>query len=414
MMRSLVAVLALALTTGGLAEQDTTTRLLVPGRANANPWIAAERSFVVVAWSATGSDGADVYVAVSRDAGSTFGDPVRVNKRAGDARAGGELPPRVALASTDGDEPHIVITWGGRDGVTEIRMSQSRDGGRTFGAHRVLNAAGAAGDRGWHATAVDRGGVAHTIWLDHRGLAARKKTEHDHHGDGADMAQYSGLFYAAGDGSEREVAKSVCYCCKTSLVIGGNGALHAAWRHVYPGNIRDIAFATSRDGGKTFSPPVRVSEDRWHLAGCPDDGPAMAAGPDGVVHLVWPTVVTDEDGNQRGSLFYASTADGVRFSPRVAVPTLGSLKPSHPQIVADEQGGLIIGWDEVRGGTRRASARRLRFSATGAPIFGDVISLEDAAASAYPVFAATSRGVFAAWTHGVGASSEIRVRRVAD
>jgi len=26
----------------------------------------------------------------------------------------------------------------------------------------------------------------------------------------------------------------------------------AAWRHVYPGNIRDIAFTVSRDGGRTL------------------------------------------------------------------------------------------------------------------------------------------------------------------
>ena len=75
---------------------------------------------------------------------------------------------------------------------------------------------------------------------------------------------------------ERELAKGVCYCCKTALALGGNGAVYAAWRHVYTGNIRDIAFIASTDGGRTFAEPMRVSEDRWELAGCPDDGPSMA------------------------------------------------------------------------------------------------------------------------------------------
>ena len=67
--------------------------------------------------------------------------------------------------------------------------------------------------------------------------------------------------------------------------------LYAAWRHVYPGNMRDMAFTVSRDGGATFAPPLRVSEDKWVLEGCPDDGPAIAVDGRSHVHLVWPTLV---------------------------------------------------------------------------------------------------------------------------
>src|ERR1700710_3157521 len=84
----------------------------------------------------------------------------------------------------------------------------------------------------------------------------------------------------------------VCYCCKTSLVTGDDGSLYAAWRHVYPGNIRDIAFTVSRDSGRTFADPVRVSDDRWVLDGCPENGPAMAIDGRNRVHIVWPTLVS--------------------------------------------------------------------------------------------------------------------------
>ena len=70
--------------------------------------------------------------------------------------------------------------------------------------------------------------------------------------------------------------KGVCYCCKVAMATAADGAIIAAWRHVYAGNIRDIAFTISRDGGRTFAAPQRLSEDRWQLAGCPDDGPALA------------------------------------------------------------------------------------------------------------------------------------------
>ena len=112
--------------------------------------------------------------------------------------------------------------------------------------------------------------------------------------------------------------------------------MFAAWRHVYPGNIRDIAFTASRDGGRTFAAPLRVSEDKWVLEGCPDDGPAMAVDANNRIHIVWPTLITEgaaeqgahaeKDGSaQRSSrsprsdtgeptiaLFYATSADGTR------------------------------------------------------------------------------------------------------
>ena len=97
------------------------------------------------------------------------------------------------------------------------------------------------------------------------------KGEHD----GVAMAQKSGLYYWGG-APERELFKGVCYCCKTALTIGPRGEIHAAWRHVFAGNMRDMAFTMSRDGGKSFSPLLRVAEDGWSIAGCPDDGPATA------------------------------------------------------------------------------------------------------------------------------------------
>jgi hypothetical protein len=66
-----------------------------------------------------------------------------------------------------------------------------------------------------------------------------------------------------------------------------------------------MALTVSRDGGRTFSEPARVSEDRWAINGCPDDGPALAVDKTGVAHLVWPTVI---DGPQpEGGIFYATT-----------------------------------------------------------------------------------------------------------
>ena len=56
------------------------------------------------------------------------------------------------------------------------RRSGRRDLATAAGRSRppvTLQSAGAAGDRGWPALALDKRGTAHAIWLDHRGLARR-------------------------------------------------------------------------------------------------------------------------------------------------------------------------------------------------------------------------------------------------
>jgi hypothetical protein len=386
--------------------------LAVPGRSNATPSVAAAGSFVAVTWGGTAAGKADVFAAVSTNGGETFGTPVQVNTVPGEARLGGEQPPHVALFAKGARVPEIVIAWTSRrESATELKIARSRDGGRTFDPPATLQSTGAAGDRGWPALAVDGRGVAHVIWLDHRGLAVG--AAHAGHraaaGDGAAMAQRSGLFYAAAASAasaERELTKGVCYCCKTALTAGPNGELYAAWRHVYPGNIRDIAFTVSRDHGRSFAPPVPVSEDGWIINACPDDGPAMAVDAHGTVHIVWRTVL---DGpNPEGALFYASTRDGRAFTPRVRIPTLGSPNPTHPQLVSDGT-RLIVAWDEVAGDQRVVAARPIVVQADRPVNFAPVITLSSDGPAMYPALAATARGVLAVWSTA-GDASVIRTR----
>ena len=224
-------------------------------------------------------------------------------------------------------------------------------------------------------------------------------------------AQKSGLYYAAAGGAsteEHELTNGVCYCCKTALAAGADGTLYAAWRHVYAGNLRDMALTVSRDGGRTFSEPVRVSEDRWAINGCPDDGPAMAVDKTGVAHLVWPTVI---DGPQpEGGIFYATTRDGKQFTSRVRIPTLGSPKPSHPQIAVDGAGRVVVAWDELIDGRRIASAREVKVQSNGTATFGDPIDLAPGESAVYPVLAATDRSLVAVWTTGSGEQSTVHAR----
>ena len=397
--------------------------LAVRDRSSATPSIAADGTFVAVVWGASLPSGAtDIFLATSRDAGRTFASPVRVNDKDGDARVNGEQPPRVVLQP--GDPPIVTVVWTtkGEKG-TRLVYAHSNDGGRSFARAATVPGGDAPGNRGWEAVTSGRlasAGHPFVVWLDHRELAAHDSPgasmatmHHQHSGqkpDGVAMAQKSKLYIAALDGSTapHAITGGVCYCCKTALTAAGDGSVLAAWRHVYPGNIRDIAFTISRDGGRTFAPPVRVSEDKWELEGCPDDGPAMAIDAQNRIHIVWPTLITEGEA-ETIALFYASSTDGRDFSPRQRIPTEGM--PHHPQISAAADGSLALVWDELADGTRRAAFARATMNSAGRPSFGRTI-VSGAEPAVYPVVTSTADAAIVAWTSGRTPASVIRVARL--
>lgn len=406
-----------------VASQRDQVTLAVPRHSNAAPWVASAGRFVAVTWGAALDGRWDIYVATSTDEGQTFGSPVRVNTVDGDGRVSGEIPPRVALHLPPGaSEPQVVIAWNAKDQGTEIKIARSRDFGKTFATPVSLQAPGAAGDRGWHALTIDAQGLAHVVWLDHRGLAeapanaGAKAGGHGNHEaaalDGVAMAMKSRLHYATyGERAtpEQRLAPGVCYCCKTALAPTARGVL-AAWRHVYAGNMRDMAFALLGTPAAAAAPP-RISTDGWSINGCPDDGPALAVDAGDRVHAVWPTVIPGAD--PVGALFYASKAASAQtFGARQRVTTLGSPKPSHPQVAVDGTGQVFVAWDEIVGGVRTAAWADGSAAADGALRLGAPARLAAAGPTQYPVMAPLARGVVVAWVSGAQGASVIRVRHL--
>ena len=416
--RAVVCAVVLALATAVATQAPAPVQLAVPGRASANVWLAASGKRVAAVWGARAADGTtDVYLATSGDGGRTFASPVRVNDRQG-VRINGETAPHVTFAERRGQAPAIDVLWVARDSATTIRMARSVDGGRTFGASRELQTPGAAGDRGWATMTSDARGVTQALWLDHRGMAAQRAAmqaamaagqgmahQHAAAGEGDDAgASGSAVYYFDGT-KERPITASVCYCCKTALAVGPDGTIFAAWRHVYPGNFRDIAMAASTDGGRMFGPVSRVSEDHWQLNGCPEDGPSVAVDPTGTAHIVWPTVVTEPVPHK--ALFYATTRNGRTFSARARVSS-PPRNIDHPQIVVGPGGEAAIFWDEVVSGHRRVFLSRKDWEGQ----FGMAEQVSDATEASYPMGVFSDGGVVVAWTEGIGSNTHITVRRL--
>ena len=400
----------------------TGVRLSVPGRVNSVPSLAARGAFVAVAWAANAGSRTDAFVAVSRDGGQRFGAPVRANDVVGTVRAATESGPRVALGPplAGTADPVIVLVWTGREPASTIRRTRSVDGGQTFEPSVTLEGPKASGNRGWASVSLDDRGDVRAVWLDHRAVPEAGSGQHHHAGaaptpagkapdpaavaDAVSRAQRSGLYYAGpGATPARELAAGVCYCCKTALATGPGGLVAAAWRHVYEGNLRDMAFATSRDGGRTFGAPQRVSADGWAIDGCPEDGPAVAVDARSTVHLAWPTVVNGA--GQYKAVFYASSADGTAVSPRVQVsPRNRSV--AHPQLVLTAAGAPIVFWE----GT---AADRGIWSSTRQPDgrFAAPVRISGPVPASYPVAAFARDGLLVAWLEHEGTSATVRVSR---
>jgi hypothetical protein len=203
----------------------------------------------------------------------------------------------------------------------------------------------------------------------------------------------------------------VCYCCKTAITTSANGSIYAAWRHVYPGNIRDIAFTMSADGGRTFAPPLRVSEDQWAIDGCPENGPAIAVDASQRIHVVWPTLVPGPTPQSEPTLglFYATSRDGRRFSVRQRIQSVGVAR--HPQIAIGPKGELIVAWDEQTRGTRQVALARGSVQGNGQLQF--VRQTISESQGVYPAIATVNDGVVVAWTHGAAGQTRLRTERLA-
>ena len=334
------------------------------------------------------------------DGGRTFAPPRRVNAHPSDADVAGEQPATVVLRSSE----EVYVVWRSMQGQQgTIVAAYSSDGGQSFSEPQALHDPEPPAFRGFQSAAVGTDGTLYVTWLDGRHSEGPKR--HLHAAPRQDV--YHGAWKPGGIPREAQVQDDVCFCCKTATAVSPDGTVSLAWRHIYPGSIRDIAFVRQTAG--RFAAPTRVSEDHWELAGCPDDGPSLAIDERGGAHLVWPTVV--QDPSPAKTVFYATSTDGTAFSRRLAVPRLGGDTMSHPQVTLDGHGRPVVVWDETHDGTPRIGLTYL--STVGATTFRAPISLNTNAPARYPDVAPIPGGVIVAWTSGsVREGSTVAIRPV--
>ncbi|NEU07157.1 exo-alpha-sialidase [Flavihumibacter sp. R14] len=158
----------------------------------------------------------------------------------------------------------------------------------------------------------------------------------------------SALFFAstsrgAGFDNEKCIDQNTCECCRTDLMVANDGKLHIAYRSImFPEKllgkqVRDIAYISSEDNGRTFQKTKTISQDNWAIEGCPHTGPSLADN-GGQVYALWFTA-----GNSPGVYFNSCEGSTQNFTPR----KLQSAAAQHPQLTSLKDGKLAMVWEEV-------------------------------------------------------------------
>lgn len=247
----------------------------------------------------------------------------------------------------------VVAVWSDtREGRSNIYLTRSRDHGRTFGPNiRVNDAPGVAGLFG-ATVALDQQNRAFVVWFDDRegdydiffakesadgqGFTANIRVNDDKHGRAKEQEFMADDFFDQHIG-----ATDAAFQTLPSLAIGPDGTMYVVWQD-YRRNQADIYFSKSTDGGKTFSPNVRVNDDVGRAGQL---YPSLAVDRSGTVYLAWHDF---RKGDQ--DIYFSMSADGGKtFSRNIRVnDDAGTAGQFNPSLAVDDTGAVHLAWHDLR------------------------------------------------------------------
>jgi hypothetical protein len=402
---ALLSGVACAATNSSPIVLGDATTLSTPTSVGTAPMFAvAPNGKQAIAWVSAPNGGTDgrLYISVAN------GAPAEIRDSLGPIEAHGEAPPKMAYAA-DGALYAVYIVGkevpGERFPLSALRLVSSKDDGRTWTAPITVTDGEPFGAHNFHALHVAANGTIYVAWLG--------KPEND---TGAAMSMpmqsmpgMAGMSHAEHATSTSWITRSTdggkswsprvrvdtgeaCPCCRTALATASDGTLYMAWRHIYPGSVRDVVVARSTDQGATWSPAMRVHTDDWKFDACPHAGPSIAVDTKGTLHVAW---WTGKEG--AAGVFYTQSSDGGKTF--AAPTTLGAAqfsRPSHVQLALASKNRVIVTWDD---GTKQIPQVIARVSADGGAHFGDAMPISSAGrAASFPVLGVMGDSLAVAWS----------------
>ena len=180
-----------------------------------------------------------------------------------------------------------------------------------------------------------------------------------------------------------------CSCCSTDMAETVNGPV-AVYRDHDAGEIRDISIVRRVDG--KWTSPAPVHRDGWMIAGCPTNGPAVAAS-GSLVAVSWFTAA----GNQPQVKIAFSTDAGATFAAPIRVD--GGNPVGWPDVLLDD-GRAFVTWLERTGeGTGDIRLREIAPAGAAAGTL-TIARASSGRATGIPTMARAGDHLVVAWRQG--------------
>ena len=292
----------------------------------------------------------------------------------------------------------LVAHWLQKSGpdtyAYDVRLSYSRDDGRTWAPSFTPHHDGTQTEHGFASLFQMPGAGLGLVWLDGRAMGGGG---HDGHAKGAMSVRFGTFDTAWKQTSEMPVDLRVCECCPTAAVVTADGPL-VAYRNRSDDEIRDIYVSRFENG--TWTTPAAVHDDGWQIPSCPVNGPMLSArGRD--VAIAWFTVKNDV-----GQAYLAFSRDAGRtFGAPIRLDDGGSLGRVDVELMPD--GSAVATWIEFADQRAQFRARRVtRDGHRSAPV--TVAGMTGGRASGYPRVALHNDELVFAWTEAEGGRLQVR------
>lgn len=233
-------------------------------------------------------------------------------------------------------------------------------------------------------------------WLDGRNTGG---SSHDHSGHGtgamsiraAEVSQDGRVLW------DELLDAKTCDCCQTSSALTALGPV-VVYRNRSDKEIRDIAITRLVEG--KWTEPSVIHPDGWEIAGCPVNGPRVAAKGNTVL-VGWFTAA----GAAPKVKFAFSGDAGATFSTPISLDSAGIIGRVDVALLDDRSG--IVSWMETRGEQTFLRAARVdRDGNMGTPL--SITAIDPSRKSGFPQLELHGETVYFAWTEVGEKSTRIR------
>ena len=339
---------------------------------------------IYVSWMEEDKEANYLYFSSSSDKGKTFTKKVKINSSS-DEPSGIQDGPAMTLGK--GGEIYVAWTAAKAGNFEDIRFSRSFDKGKTFSRSIKINDNRRPAQAGFESISVSPDERILASWIDSRDGKASLYTA---------ISEDKGASFK----ENVRIDKDVCPCCRTSSAFSsvlplqeasrGGSAVFVSWRKVFEGNIREMVMSSSKDNGKTFSPPRVIGNDRWRFEGCPHRGGSVAIGASGRIYAAW---YAEGDG---APMVYIGISDdkGETFT-KTPVPVESGFFPDHPSLAISGDKVILV-WEEATPVTNKIMMARFD---DGARMFVEKTQVNESIRKArYPLVKFNSKGdVLISW-----------------